>query len=333
VPDLTAPEDRQHLLGRRPEFDPRSAAYPIRALFPGNRLPLRAATTSRVWPTPALMDQSVRLDWPTDDHGWDPSSCTGYSRAHVLMAEPVGIQVDPLAAFALYRRAQQIDEWDDTPPGEGSSVLAAVKAAEELGYIDSYWWAETKAEVIAALLTIGPGVAGTWWTADMFTPDHRGFIRPTGNFEGGHAYCIGGYIAELNAFVIYQSWGEWSDITDPDVRGALIAAGLEPWLLPHVCLITTDDLWWLIQQQGEFCVSIDRAKVPHPIDPTPLPIPPDPQPAPQPSTPPGCFGGAPATRLRGWLRRAFTIPEGAPAAPDGGSGWDTPGITHPWWYR
>lgn len=279
--------ERRRLLGRRPEFDERSRCYPLRLV---NELAADVdGVRSRLWRPGPFLDQGVALEIP---EGWDPSGCTGFSRAHALNAEPVTYELTAMDAFALYREAQQVDEWADTPPAEGSSVIAAAKVATSLGYLSSYWWAFTLDDIKLSLSNVGPGVVGSWWKSGMWQPDARGFVSPAGANEGGHAYCLGGIIVELNAAVIYQSWGRWSIITDDTVIGHLVRLGLSRVDLPYVGLIDLDALWSLLQEDGEYCVSVDASRQPEPD-----PVPPEPV-EPEPGEP-GCLPGSKlARRLR-----------------------------------
>lgn len=218
---------------------------------------------SKCWPIQTLMNQSHHLEGVRD---WDPSSCTGFSRAHALMAEPQTYAMTHLEAYQLYRRAKELDKW----PGEdyeGSSVLAAVQAAQERQLIASYWWALTYEEFVSSISNVGPGVVGSWWLQGMFDADERGFIETVGPEVGGHAYCIGGVLMELNAAVIYQSWGEITHIIDQGIKDLLVKHGLPFPLYRHVQLIDLDDLWELMQVEGEYCVSLDTV----PTEPLPEP--------------------------------------------------------------
>jgi len=109
----------------------------------------------------------------------------------------------------IYHAAQQVDEW----PGEdyaGTSVRAGAKVLQSLGHVASYVWAFT-AEDVATWLLSGHGtcVAGTAWTSGMMRPNDKGFIAPTGNSVGGHAYLIVGYNRVSGVFRILNSWGSW----------------------------------------------------------------------------------------------------------------------------
>lgn len=273
------------LLGRHEQFDPESRRYPIRR---GLHSMMTLAPISVLWPISDMLDQGVRL--PEFDP-WDPSGCTGFSEAHVAKADPIQQPLTAHDAFALYRRAQELDG-HDWP--EGSSVLAAAQASVELGYTESYWWAFSKDEIVQSL-PAGPGIVGSAWLDSMWTPDSRGFLHLGGNEVGGHAYCIGGLILELDAAVIYQTWGAgWSNITDQTVLMLLDRYGLPDELWSHVGLIALDDLWELVQAGGEYRISLDHvpAEPLPPIEPTPPapdPVPVEPIPSPTPE-PVGCLG-------------------------------------------
>jgi hypothetical protein len=69
----------------------------------------------------------------------------------------------------LYWEAQKIDRWPGgaypgaEPHMEGSSVLAAVKVAKRLGYIEEYRWAFGIEDVKKAISEIGPVILGVPW--------------------------------------------------------------------------------------------------------------------------------------------------------------------------
>ena len=121
-------------------------------------------------------------------------------------------------ARRIYLRARQLDEW----PGEdyeGSSVLAALKAAQELGYVKMYTWAFTLEEFLLGITWKGPAVVGCNWYEGMYEPNSKGFITPTGSIAGGHAILIRGQKIFLGGsgpfginmddsyIVFWNSWG------------------------------------------------------------------------------------------------------------------------------
>lgn len=135
----------------------------------------------------------VRRSWPAGigsplDQGNTPQ-CVGYSTWAFLTASPV--RNHPVfSPTTLYREAQDNDEW----PGndyDGSSVRGAMKALQKRGLVSSYSWAFSCEPAIDHMLTVGPMVLGTLWYDGMFHPDKQGYIWPTGQVVGGHAWLGG----------------------------------------------------------------------------------------------------------------------------------------------
>ena len=53
---------------------------------------------------------------------------------------------------------------------------------------------------------------GTTWTNDMFQPDAKGFVKPTGAVAGGHCYLLIDHIDGQDAYLFQNSWGaSWGD--------------------------------------------------------------------------------------------------------------------------
>lgn len=158
---------------------------------------------TRIWETSVTLDQGRE------------GACTGFATAHDLNAAPdVTEDVSIVLARRIYGRAKQIDEW----PGEdydGSSVLAAMKAATEFGYYTEYRWAFGEDDLALALSHAGPAIAGIPWMTDMGQPDADGYLHATGNVEGGHAILVKGIDVERDAYLLHNSWGEsWGDNGD-----------------------------------------------------------------------------------------------------------------------
>lgn len=130
--------------------------------------------------------QSWLAPGPVLDQG-ATSQCVAYSGGKYLLAHPVVNRLPDLAQ--LYRECQQTDEW----PGEdydGTSVRALMKVLQRRGLISEYRWAFDVPTLTGTLLDRGPVVMGTTWTMDMFMPDRHGYIFPTGETVGGHAYIL-----------------------------------------------------------------------------------------------------------------------------------------------
>lgn len=238
---LKGPVAKVHpMLGRLRQFDPRSANFPIRALLidPTKRTAVRLR--SYTWPLDRTLDQGTE------------GACVGFSITHELAARPVAIAeaTDDLA-LRIYKEAQKIDQW----PGEGysgTSVLAGMKVAAELGYFDEYRWAFGLEDLVLAVGHHGPAVIGIDWYEGMFEPDEHGFLETTGALAGGHAICVrgvrlvkatktstvvgvgllAGYDLERSYVTLHNSWGpDWGDNGKAKVRlttlDSLLKAGGE----------------------------------------------------------------------------------------------------------
>lgn len=183
-----------------------------------------------------------RVSWrtftPTLDQGAE-GACAGMAtvgsvNVHRLNSAKTelaaGLLLREAAALALYKRAQQLDEW----AGEnysGTSVTAAMKAAREAGLIESYRWAFGTRALAVALQT-GPAVIGVPWLDGMYRTDARGVVQVTGKKVGGHALVLVGFdpahpLTGGPAFEWLNSWGD-----DYGRRGVgVIPAGRLSWLL------------------------------------------------------------------------------------------------------
>lgn len=199
-------------------FDERSRMYGIADAING-QLPLK----SRSWDCPVTLNQGSE------------GACTGFAVAHDLNAKPSPlVPVTKAQAIALYKRAKQIDEW----PGdgyEGSSVLAAVKAAREKGWVKSFSWAFGVEDLALALGYVGPAVLGIPWLSGMETPDKGGVIKATGAVRGGHAILCNAFDNGNEMFRLHNSWGP-------------------RWGIKGECWIGWKDMAKLLGLQGEACV-------------------------------------------------------------------------------
>jgi hypothetical protein len=247
--------------GRRPEFDERSLDYPIRALLEPQR-----ALQTRIWPCEPVLDQG------------NVGACVGFSWAHELAAEPEPVpDIDNLAGMQIYNRAQLLDQWSDTPPQEGSSVLAGAKTVTEQGHLVEYRWAFGLNDLLDTLSQFGPAVLGINWYSGMMNPDDNGYIHPTGRVVGGHAILARGLDAEQRSVLLHNSWGlEWG-IDDGNA-----------W-------ISFEDLDQLLREDGEACIPVTRTHIN--IEPI------SPQPEPEPVEPAGCLS---RQSIRSLFRKAST---------------------------
>ena len=198
--------------------------------------------------------EAVTTKWDCDkilDQGSD-GSCVGHGIAHELIAKPVPcLQVDHKYAVYIYDEAKKVDEW----PGEdyeGTSVIAGLKVAKKLGWYDSYQWAFNLDDMLVGVSNAGPAVMGTNWYTGMMTPDSNGFIKPTGYNEGGHCWLLAGVDVEHKFAWCVNSWGKsW---------------GLNGWFK-----LTWDDLWYLMEHQGECAFVLGRHDIGEIPEPEPDP--------------------------------------------------------------
>ena len=181
------------VLDRKVYYDPRSLNYRIAAL--ASELSVPSEPVSRRWRTPIVLDQGqegacVGFAWT----GWAGS-----------MSKPWKPTLRNLDAFALYHRAQSLDEW----PGEGyegSSTLGGARASDELGRVSSYHWATTIEEILLAVGHIGPVVVGINWYDGMYEP-HDDELKVEGALAGGHDILINAVDVKKERLRFHNSWG------------------------------------------------------------------------------------------------------------------------------
>lgn len=213
-------------LGRRIEHDPQSKQYPA-----------RRATRPRtvVWDHKA----------PVLDQG-DLGSCTGNALAQCLnttkfvRSRPQRRYLDESYARLLYAKATALDDIPGQWPANdtGSSGLAVAKAGVALGYLARYEHA-FGFDHFAAAIALQPVIVGTNWYDDMFDPDSRGWVHPTGGMAGGHEYLAIGINHRERYVRFINSWSDqWG------VRGHF--------------RMTFDDFASLLSEDGDVTVPIGR---------------------------------------------------------------------------
>ncbi len=182
-----------HPLGRVVEHDERSRLY---------QAPRATTQRSVLWGHHA----------PVLDQG-QLSSCTGNATAQLINTDYFAASrthgyLNENDAVQLYEMATHLDgiAGNTYPPhDEGSSGLGAAKAGVRLGYFTGYKHA-FGFDHFAATLQLQPVIVGTEWTEDMFTPDQRGYIKPTGQVAGGHEYLALGISWETKTLTFLNSW-------------------------------------------------------------------------------------------------------------------------------
>ncbi len=178
----------QRTFDRYPHPDERNRHYPIRTLL-DNPEP-----RSYTWACNTWLDQGAE------------GACVGFAWAHENAAKPKVRPSDTNQARALYRRAQQLDQW----PGEeyeGTSVLAGAKAMQESKLLVEYRWAFALPTTLAAISRHGPVVLGINWHEGMLEPIN-GMIAPTGEVVGGHAILAIGVSLKTQTVLLHNSWGK-----------------------------------------------------------------------------------------------------------------------------
>lgn len=180
-------------LGRHVRHDPRSVTFGV-APMP------RSAMRSVMWPgsNAEALNQA------------DLGACTGFATAQCLNCDPWGRGLTNADARKIYSLATTKDPFEGQwpPTDTGSSGLAAMQAARELGYIASWQAAFSLDDVLAALQT-RPGILGIAWFAGCDAPDSEGRIAPTGGVRGGHEILIAGCDLEAGDVWLRNSWGDW----------------------------------------------------------------------------------------------------------------------------
>lgn len=217
--------------GRRVEFDERSRSFPARALLS----PAQAATPrSFTWRNPIRLNQGVE------------GSCVGHAWAHEAAAKPVPVPgMTHAVALDIYRRAQALDGFPETPPEEGTSIIAGAKAMQERKLLATYRWAFGIADLILAVGWHGPAVLGIPWYEGMMKVDRRGFARVAGGVVGGHAILCNRVNVTDRFFGLSNSWGPSCGTRDA-------------WSLGGTCRVSFADMERLLGEDGEACVPVRR---------------------------------------------------------------------------
>lgn len=212
----------ERTLDRRISYDERSRNFPIRALV--EEKPLRSYT----WSCPTRLDQGRE------------GACVGFAWAQELASRPKRhALVQDQNGRDIYHSAQLMDEWGDTPPEEGTSVLAGAKSSQGFGYLGEYRWCFSLRDLQLAIGYTGPVVLGVWWWSGMFQPDSEGFITPTGSRVGGHAILCNGFSVSKDRFLLTNSWGN-------------------DWGVGGTCYVRSQDMETLLHDGGEGCVPVER---------------------------------------------------------------------------
>lgn len=235
-------------LGRLVQFDERSRSFPLTA---HPRLATQLAT--KTWRLPVRLDQKQTPD------------CTGFSRAHDLAASPAPARgMTAAVARQIYDLAQTLDEWEGTDY-DGSSVLGAVKAAVQLGYVGEYRWAgvnpSTSAidDVLRALSSLGPVVLGINWLEGMFEPRWDGTLDCSGEASGGHAIVARSVLLPRSGRIrvtrSFAGHGRTVGFAATEPYVALANSWGPDWGVLGECFVAASDLDARLRDEGEGCVT------------------------------------------------------------------------------
>jgi hypothetical protein len=211
------------------------------------KYPLQTAVDAQIFTVPDTLEKSLGLPsyWKRWDQG-EEGACVGFGSSAMMgitntlqYRNHLGNMAGEFAfePFWLYREAQLVDEWPETPPEEGTSVNASCKVLLSQGHrrayrnsigpvesnygIKAYRWAKTVDEMRAAIhagLAVSIGV--NWYTNfDMLVKENGEHwigvdfagnpTRNLGKIRGGHSVCVYRASDKRQAFRFMNSWGEY----------------------------------------------------------------------------------------------------------------------------
>jgi hypothetical protein len=197
---------------------------------------------SKGYRTLAAGEEPRSYTWGCDtylDQGQE-GACVGHGWAHEIAAKPLPLPATSPLAFGIYRDAQRLDEWEGEAYS-GTSVLAGAKAAKALGYVGEYRWAFGLQDALATISRRGPVVIGVEWWTGMFRPGSDGFIRRTGQVEGGHCVLVRGVNVPKRTVLVHNSWGK-------------------DWGVGGTALLSWEDFGLLLAADGECAVVSQRTR-------------------------------------------------------------------------
>jgi len=219
-------------LDRIEKFDERSKQFPITDILTAKK------PRSYTWRCRAWLDQK------------NEGSCVGHGIAHELAARPAEVQglTHKYAKEQIYWEAQKIDRWPGgsypgaSPVYEGSSVLAGVKIAHKLGWMESYRWGFGLEDLMLGVGYNGPAVLGVPWYKGMYSPNSEGYIKVTGDRLGGHCILCNAVNIKKERFTLHNSWGKG-------------------WGMDSECYISFEDMGKLLKSRGESAFFVKRHKI------------------------------------------------------------------------
>jgi hypothetical protein len=143
------------------------------------------------------------------------NACSGFAMVGLLMTKPFftrGRRLTHEDALSIYSRATHLDRFRGVHPPDdpGSSGLAVMKAAKEVGYINAYGHAFSLKHALEALV-VAPVVTGVYWYNSFDKPRH-GTISKSGPRGGAHEFVVVGIDIPSKTVRACNSWGpHWGD--------------------------------------------------------------------------------------------------------------------------
>jgi len=198
--------------------------------FPGRALRMLQRTVSSVEKTLTFPDRYI----PIYDQGAE-GACVGFGESIMMSI----LNRKLYDALWLYREAQLVDEWSDTPPEEGTSLAAGFDILRTKGHrrlwggasrppemdegiVEVNRWLTTVDEIRTAVSEGKPVCIGINWYFGFYQPskDKTGYrgkteawmVKPSsvtnwGRVAGGHCICITGASDRRQAVQLSNSWG------------------------------------------------------------------------------------------------------------------------------
>jgi hypothetical protein len=238
--------------------------------------PLRTARRPELDVTPSVVEKVLNIPRNYRDlyNQGAEGACVGFSQSWGMSI----LNRKQYDARKLYHEAQKIDEWDDTPPGQGTSLRAGFDVLRTIGHwrvyasktrepklvegIESNKWATTVDEIRACILNDLPVNTGVNWYREFSEPKQKprlgddgeeviefGFKRSDywvapengiwGPVDGGHAIEIVGASDRREAFAWCNTWG---------------------YGYPFIVWVPYRSLERLLRENGEAGIVVDRPK-------------------------------------------------------------------------
>jgi hypothetical protein len=190
-------------------------------------------------------------------------ACVGFSQSWMMSI----LNRKRYDARRLYNEAQLVDEWDNTPPEEGTSLRAGFDVLRKVGHwrfyddetrpveldegIEANRWATSVDDIRAVIASDSPVNLGINWYQDFSDPidwprEGRGSPRREyyigtkmywGQVLGGHAITCVGASDKRQAFALCNTWGT---------------------SYPFIVWMPYDAVTRLLKEEGEAGVIVDR---------------------------------------------------------------------------